>query len=65
MLTYLDKKYPTILILLVFIQSTVLSGLILQGSYQNVPILFQWKVLETMSVTFNISKSSSSANTFE
>lgn len=65
MLTYLDKKYPTILILLVFIQSTVLSGLILQGSYQNVPILFQWKVLETMSVTFNISKNSSSANTFE
>lgn len=65
MLTYLDKKYPTILILLVFIHSTVLSGLILQGTYQNVPILFQWKVLETMSVTFNISKNSSSANTFE
>lgn len=65
MLTYLDKEYPMILILLVFIQSTVLSGLILQGSYQNVPILFQWKVLETMSVTFNISKNCSSANTFE
>lgn len=65
MLTQLDKKYPTVLMLLLFIQSTVLSIMLLQNSYQNDSILFQWKLLEKMSVTFNSSKICSSANTFK
>lgn len=51
--------------LLLFIQSTVLSIMLLQNSYQNDPILFRWKLLEKMSVTFNSSKICSSANTFK